>query len=312
MQVRPAVCTAMALAGVLVLTTHAGAVVRVDKSGISGPIDPAGGRAIGSIQYVNTTDFMVVITTASTQNGDYNPTVGPPIVRYNGQAFTQALTGSADHGSCHVHYLANPVNDGEAHTLTVEFKGSLDEDVDIEADHSGYSDNFQFGVLSLSGVETADPVVTTYGPGPVETSTHDELADEDLNAGDFLVVANALINRVHRPNYETGGTDPEAADGNPMVELFLTTADEGGNGWSQAHYRTLTPDDIDDAGKVRVDALRWRDASIDGGVVFNAVATIEPAEGMLFGPALLFLVCRIRHRPGSHEVPIPQEESNHV
>jgi len=44
MQVRPSVYTAMALAGVLVLTTHAGAVVRVDKSGISGPIDPAGGR----------------------------------------------------------------------------------------------------------------------------------------------------------------------------------------------------------------------------------------------------------------------------
>ncbi len=244
------------------LSFAARAAIIVDSFDDSGVIDPGTGNATGSFNYTNNSNFMVVTVGMGAKNGGIdNAEFTTPSVSYGGDALSSAYVHTADHGFSFIFYLSNPKT-GE-NSLSVDFGKVLDPD--------NNTDRFQFGALSLSNVDLANPVALSYGSTPIDAGNHDVLSDPDLNSGDFLVWGMDAINSVDNPNYEVGGTDAATQDGTSMTVFYEVLGDNGGSGRSQSLYHVLTAGDFDVNGDVLVDAFSSRSSSLDGGVVFNVI-----------------------------------------
>jgi len=264
-----------AFVALLAATSLSAAAISVDNSHTSGEIDEAVGSTPDSFSttYNNTTDFLVVMTTASADNGKGTwQASDSPTVTYAGAPMTEAVfeTGN-DFGGVMLHYLKNPAIG--SNSLVVDFDTALSSDDTAR---------FQVGALSLLNVDLLDPVaeIEVWPQNDAGDSSIDHTMTSTvpgaISAGDFLGLVAYGNNRLteRAPIWQT----PDES----MSQLFLTNAN-GHPEDSVAEYGTLTVDDLSGANndELFLDNAEKR-TGFAGGVVFNSASVIpEPTSACL-------------------------------
>ncbi|WFB36173.1 PEP-CTERM sorting domain-containing protein [Kiritimatiellota bacterium B12222] len=248
-----------------ILGTLNAAVVVEGTPGVSGNLATVDGNEAGSFNYANPVsgEFLVVTlagqAAGNTVNNNYNS--ANISVTYNNVALTLGTFGTnSNDGFAGVWYLSDPIADGSAYSLDVSFTPGI-------FSGEAASGSWQFGAISLSNVNEADPFASVVSAGASVTDQDFSISPDGgqtINAGDFLVLTDTI------QAVSLGGNHFETAtDGQTDLYHF-----EDGNGYSSI-YQVLTSSDIL-GGDVPMTDVNNGNKYLAQGLVINAIP--EPSS----------------------------------